>query len=432
VVWTVEQVLGLAPDAWAARAARDLAVRRKWQASASELGRDVVWGEYQGSAAQAYRVAVDLSGPAFACSCPSRKSPCKHALGLMLLAASDPANVPPRQAPEWLTTSLPARRTPVEARPAASPDQEKRASRREQRISDGVEDLQRWLEDLVRTGLAEAATRPWSSFEQISARLVDAQAPGLARLVRDLGSLPHNRSNWPERMLIDIGQLSLLLQAWRRRDALEPRLQAEVRAQVGISEPRELVLSRKPVEDTWDVLGRRVLEGERMRVQRTWLYGRTSKQWALLLDFSVAGEPIDQVVSPGLSFEAPVYFYAGALPLRALVGPGSIRVGAPHGLPSHHLDAVLTLYASMLGANPWLERAPMALRAVLPRRGREDSWCVFGEDDRQVPIEAAVGWQILALSGGVRVDIFGEWDGFVLVPLSVWAEGKLVQLRYAL
>ena len=231
-MWTVEQVLGLAPDAWAARAARDLAVRRKWQASAADLGRDVVWGEYQGSAAQAYRVAVDLSGPAFACSCPSRKSPCKHALGLMLLAASDPANVPPGEAPEWLAASLPTRRTQVEARPEPNAEQEKRASRREQRISDGVEDLQRWLEDLVRTGLAEAATRPWSSFEQMSARLVDAQAPGLARLVRDLGSLPHTRSNWPERMLIDIGQLSLVLEAWRRRDALEPRLQAEVRAQV--------------------------------------------------------------------------------------------------------------------------------------------------------------------------------------------------------
>ena len=74
----------------------------------------------------------------------------------------------------------------------------------------------------------------------------------------------------------------------------------------------------------------------------------------------------------------------------------------------------------------------MALRAVLPRHGNEDSWWLVGEDGRQLPIEAAVGWQVLAVSGGARVDVFGEWDGFVLVPLSVWAEGNLVQLRYAL
>ena len=49
-------------------------------------------------------------------------------------------------------------------------------------------------------------------------RLVDAQAPGLARLVRDLGGLPHRTSEWPERMLIDLGRLALLLDAARRME----------------------------------------------------------------------------------------------------------------------------------------------------------------------------------------------------------------------
>src|SRR5205085_9525128 len=145
------------------------------------------------------------------------------------------------------------------------------------RISDGVDELERWLHELVRAGLAEVAARPWYSFEQMSARLVDAQAPGLARLVRQLGGLAYTASNWPERMLIDLGQMALLVEAWRRLDSLPPGQQADVRSLVGINESRERVLARPPVHDVWDILGRRVLDGDRMRVQRTWLWGQRTR-----------------------------------------------------------------------------------------------------------------------------------------------------------
>jgi hypothetical protein len=35
---------------------------------------------------------------------------------------------------------------------------------------------------------------------------------------------------------------------------------------------------------------------------------------------------------------------------------------------------------------------------------------------------------LLALSGGEPVDLFAEWDGFALNPLSVCADGALVSL----
>ncbi|MFF9106495.1 SWIM zinc finger family protein, partial [Streptomyces rubrogriseus] len=48
---------------------------------------------------------VDLRGPAYKCSCPSRKFPCKHALGLLVEwsegrvpSADEPADF----AAEWL------------------------------------------------------------------------------------------------------------------------------------------------------------------------------------------------------------------------------------------------------------------------------------------------------------------------------------------
>jgi hypothetical protein len=42
--------------------------------------------------------------------------------------------------------------------------------------------------------------------------------------------------------------------------------------------------------------------------------------------------------------------------------------------------------------------------------------------------ENVMGWKLIALSGGNSMDIFGEWTGESLVPLSACVEGKFVNL----
>src|SRR4051812_28757030 len=75
-ILTTEQVLALAPDAASVKAGQGLANPASWVS----LGRDErsVWGECQGSGKLPYRTQMDAHGPAFHCSCPSRKFPCKH------------------------------------------------------------------------------------------------------------------------------------------------------------------------------------------------------------------------------------------------------------------------------------------------------------------------------------------------------------------
>src|SRR3954468_5528348 len=67
----------LAPDPASVKAARGLSGAGSWSAT----GRldDILWGQ-----CRSYQVGVDLAGPAFKCSCPSRKIPCKHVLALLL------------------------------------------------------------------------------------------------------------------------------------------------------------------------------------------------------------------------------------------------------------------------------------------------------------------------------------------------------------
>ena len=104
--WDRERVLTLAPDVPSQRTAQSLASGRAWQAAGAAAGADAVWGECRGSAAAPYRTVVDLSGPAYRCTCPSRKFPCKHVLALLLLwsegSVPDDAAGPPDWAGSWL------------------------------------------------------------------------------------------------------------------------------------------------------------------------------------------------------------------------------------------------------------------------------------------------------------------------------------------
>src|SRR5262245_48655891 len=106
--WSVDHVLGLAPDEGSAKAGQGLARASKWK----ELGQSdqPLWGAIQGSGKDPYRVRVDLSEPAFKCSCPSRKFPCKHGIGLLLILAEQPQAIPQRTPPDWVAEWL-AQRT---------------------------------------------------------------------------------------------------------------------------------------------------------------------------------------------------------------------------------------------------------------------------------------------------------------------------------
>src|SRR5688572_16402472 len=160
--WTVEQVLALAPDASSAKSGKDLGVARKWKT----LGANdaCAWGTIQGSGAKPYQTSIDFTGPAFKCTCPSRKFPCKHGLGLFLILAQQPTAIteklPPAWTTEWLakrsekeekkaaknTTEAPA---DPEATAKAAAAAERRAEARDAKVTAGLKDLEIWLNDLV-------------------------------------------------------------------------------------------------------------------------------------------------------------------------------------------------------------------------------------------------------------------------------------------
>jgi hypothetical protein len=423
VEWTVATVEALAPDGASVAAARKLARPAPW----SETGFDdrAVWGLCRGSGARPYEVAFDTQGPAFTCSCPSRKIPCKHALALLMRRVDGGvgAGAPPARVTQWLEgRAKRAVREPGE--PVRDPEAAaKRAAEREARVAGGVEDLRLWLRDAVRGGLGAPRLRGWDEWDAFAARMVDAQAPGAASRLRSLGNVAALRPDgWPERLLSGLGMLHLLCEAYGR--APDGPLRDEVRTLLGFNAAKEEVLGGPRVQDEWAVLARVVIEQERLRVQRTWLWGHDHERAALLLDFAPPGAPLPARPPAGSSFDAGLAFYPGATPLRALLDTTGPLREAPGFFGVGGVGAALAACADAVAANPWLDEHPIALaRAVADTD-------VVSAEDGSLPLRGTMRarWRLLALSAGRPVSVFGLWNGEALTPLAVGDGERTVAL----
>ncbi|MFD7629846.1 SWIM zinc finger family protein [Streptomyces sp. NPDC059851] len=435
VRWTAEQVLALAPDAASGKAGSKLGGAGPWSETGGSAS-GAVWGLCKGSGATPYRTVVDLAGPAYKCSCPSRKFPCKHALGLLLLWAAEGFGEP-TGAPEWAAAWLAGRAAkaarPAEAAagPADAEAARRRAERRAARIGAGVTELEQRLADLVRGGLAGQEQAGYAPWEETAARMVDAQAPGLAARVRELGTIPGCGPGWPARMLEEGALLHLLNRGWLGVAGLPEPLAATVRSRVGLP---NAAAEGEAVRDRWLVLSQydSVSPDGRLTTRRIWLRGMESGRPALVLDFGPPGRPPALALPVGLAVEAEARFRPGSAGLRADLGERSAPAApcdlVPAGIGT---GAALEAYGAALREDPWLESWPVVLGPVVPIPG-ELGWQLAdaeGAGALPVPLSAAGSrsrsglWQLAALSGGGPLTVFGECGHRGFTPLTAWQPG---------
>ncbi|WP_306321052.1 MULTISPECIES: SWIM zinc finger family protein [unclassified Streptomyces] len=454
VRWTTDQVLALAPDAASRKAGIKLGAPGPWSQTGSsagakdsdESGEGAVWGLCKGSGSKPYQTVVDIggggaagsTGPAYKCSCPSRKFPCKHALGLLLLWAGGDAQVAAGQSPpEWAEPWLTERRERAESQrtapsapgPAETPaDPEaarRRAERRAQRITAGATELEQRLADLLRGGIAQAEKSGYGLWEETAARMVDAQAPGLAARVRELGAIPASGSGWPARLLEACALLHLLDQGWLRRETLPADLAATVRSRVGLpTADRE-----PPLRDHWLVLSQHDTADGHLTTRRIWLYGAQSARTVLLLSYGAAGRAPALALPPGRTLDAAVSAYPGAGALRAelveqFTSPPLDDV-RPKGVD---VTAGLAAYGTALAADPWLESWPVTLAEVIPTRTPDGHWQLADATaESAIPLtphaSASPGlWRLVAVSAGAPVTVFGECGPTGFRPLATWTD----------
>ncbi len=444
-VFTDDQIQTLAPDAASLKAGKALANAHKWPTLA--YSDRALWGQVQGSGKDPYRTQVDLINTAFNCSCPSRKFPCKHGLGLLQLYVHEPNLFITADEPVWVSSWMDKRvekavketkqKTVTGETAKADIDQktknqEKRTADRLNSVLAGVVELDRWLKDLVRTGLLAMPEKESSYWQNMASRMIDAKAPGLANRVKQLSQLAYFDGNvWQQDALRQIGQLHLLTQAFERLEQLPPDLQADVKANVGLTIQQEELI-QSPTADTltdhfW-VLARQTMVEEELTIQRNYLYAQQSGRFAYILNFAYKNVPIPTVFVPGTQAKATVVFYPGRWPYRAVLksqetGHSETSFQKPIGYSDW--SAAQQGLTDVLNQSPWADQVPqlvgpLTLHTANSRRYLRDQTGLSQPITSTWPDSSFYKW--LAFSGGHPVMAFVLRSEKAILPLAIWTD----------
>lgn len=436
---TVEEVIALAPDDASAKAARGLVAPSKWPLlGASDAA---AWGECQGSGAKPYQTQVDLSGPAFKCSCPSRKFPCKHGLALLLLRAEHGARFAGSEPPAWVGEWLASRGEKAQKKEAQLADKAaapvdplalaRREAQRWKRIEGAALDLQRFLADQLARGIGSLDSTALKTWGTIAARMVDAQAPGLGARLQETALRVRQGEHWPERTLQGLGLLQLACDGYARRESLSEARQADLRTLAGWPHDQiEVSATGERVVDRWAVLGLVTEERpNKLTERRVWLRGQRTGRWAWVLDHAFAGRGFEQSWFPGTLVEATFAFFPGAAPLRALAieraeasAPDQVGAWLASGPTEAPHDSPWQQVAERVAACPWNPLHPVLLREVVVEVDGA-AWVRQGDAAWPLRLSDSDRWQLLACTGGAPVTLAGEWDGDTLRALAAWVDG---------
>lgn len=367
--FTPEQIAALAPDDASTKAAKGLVSTSKWVLLAKD--EHALWGHCQGSGKNPYQTAIDFSEPAFKCSCPSRKFPCKHGLALLYMFTQHTDLFTDQSAPDWVQEWLDKRGKTAAAKiakaeaTAADPvAQQKRHDARLKKATDGLADLRLWLDDMMRNGLISLHGNDlYDRSRDMAKRMIDAQMPTLAGALSQLAQTPSDRQDW---LLNQLSKISLLEQSFQHRDQLTPEWQAEILTRLGFPVAKETVLSQPAHMDIWHHIGTTHQELERGEAHYHWLYGSATGKFAYIIDFEMRGAPTPvPSVLHNATYAGELCYYTGVHPQRALTKTWELLDDIPPFAPSSQTIDQAWQHAHQIHAdNPFIYQQAMRLDQI--------------------------------------------------------------------
>jgi hypothetical protein len=365
IQFSQEQVAQLAPDAASAKAGLQLATSAKWQLKA--FNEKSIWGECQGSGKNPYKTFIDMTNIAFQCSCPSRKFPCKHGLGLLFLFSKQ-ASVfsttenPPKELEDWLNKRVDnlEKKERTEEKPIDEVAQQKRKDSRERKVLAGIEELRFWLKDLSRTGIMSIPQNQYNFNKNIIARMIDAQASGLAYQLKKLNWINYYEEGWQAQLTYQLSFIYLLAEAYLNKDNFDDLLKKDVMALIGWTTTKEEVLKGDAIHDFWHVLSKENELDGNLITERVWLYGENTKKFALILNFFHSHQSSEILFNSGAMSECELVYYPSVYPLRALIKKQiALKKSALQYEGIQTSEDIYNYIAERLSLFPFVEKLPL-------------------------------------------------------------------------
>lgn len=447
------QVEQLAPDASSLKAGKDLAFLPKWVTLG--ISDRALWGEVQGSGKNPYQTQVDGLSTAFKCSCPSRKFPCKHGLGLLFLFAENvgdfkKTDVEPAWVKEWIDKRQEKAEKSEKEAPSVSEAQKadledkkaqlaakNKAKTQDDRFANaqsGAAELELWLKDLLRNGFLSIPEKGTSYFEKTAARMVDQKAGGLGNFVKGFNKINYyTGTTWQSDVLEQAAKTFLTLEGFKNLEKLAPSVSDDIKSLVGWPTKQKELLedeNAESVTDDWLTLTRTVEREDDLTIQKHYLLGLNSHRFALILDFAHKSVAIPTLLIPATATKATLVFQpSNALFRRAFIknqGANTPRIASEFE-PLQNWSAAQHDIIQHLQHYPWADDMPQVV-ADLTLASSENAWFLKDTEGGILKVNPQFSeekiWQLLAVSGGVAKTFAVLRTGETVLPLGVFEENS--------
>ncbi|MBK7985718.1 MAG: SWIM zinc finger family protein [Ignavibacteria bacterium] len=425
MIVTEEDVNKLAPDDASITAGRQLAMRNQWE-NVNRHER-ALWGECKGSGKNPYFTQIDLVNIAFKCTCPSRKFPCKHSLGLLYLFVKDKScflthpDIHTRVL-EWIES----RNEKVEAKKASQnvdkKAQEKRFLQRDKKVREGIVELKRWMKDLIRLGIQSVPQNQYVFCKNMKAKMIDAQAPGLARVLSELTEINMYEPNWEHVFLRKFSFLYILVSAYENSDNINVSWQEEIKIRLGYNFNRSDFDSTSLQRDILFTLSQtKEIIDVNLVSEKTWFYSCVNQSFYYLLQYYPVTQSVqEQFHVPGNTVDAQFFIYPGRNQQRIViemyesVSHKKIFDFPQKSFYNHWIDI-----AEKKALNIFTEEFPVLLKSY-KLLTKTNEWFITDEsgDSLKVNIEKIKLLKILALTLQNPVDWFGVVHNAMFKPLA--------------
>ena len=326
---------------------------------------------------------------------------------------------------DWLSkrTEKQEKQAEKKDKPVDEAAQAKRQQARQSKVSDGIEELNTWIKDIIRNGIMNIPEKGLSFFENMARRMIDAQAPGLAGMIRAMGEINFYTESWPTQFMDQLLRIYLVMEGYKNSSSLNEPLQQDIRTWIGFTQNQEELKDQTGITDTWLVISKQSTEVDAITTERTWLYGTQTNRYALLLQFIVRGQGIQHSLTPGMFVQAELVFFPSASPLRAIIKRQISTNAVSQFNKFENWQRVAETETDLNSQLPFRSERPFIVQQLKPVQHNKQWWLQDTANKlMQLKNEDKRIWKILSLSGGNPSDmaVIGKEDQYE--PVGIWQE----------